>query len=223
MVQWSSALLDQLIAPGISTFRAAQIPDVSGEFPQAEYWLTNHFLNTVLRARFRDGVRQVAVAFLRRAQDAHAAYVAARECTLHFLASAQPGNPGVRGYYAAVGAWEAFALQSAIAMDLFRWLNDGTGAFVKNDGSMESRLYTIANQIKHTASCVESGQCRPEHTVPLWLTAGGLESFDDLRVSYDEAAQVLRDICRLADRVQDPGAMRGAAQQRDEADEARDG
>jgi hypothetical protein len=223
MAQWNPALLDQLVAPGISSFRAAQIPDVSGEFSQAEYWLANHFLNTVLGVRFAEGVRQVVVAFLRRAQEAHAAFLTARRLTLDFLAQTQPGNPGVRRYYAAVGAWEVFTLQSAIAMDLFRWLNDGTGAFEKKDGSTEYRLYTIANQIKHTASCVESGQCRPEHTVPLWLTANGVESFEGIRVSYEEAAEVLRDICRVADRLQNPAALRAAAQRRDEADNARDG
>ena len=217
MVQWNNTLLDELIAPGISTFRVAEMPDVSGEFPQADYWLTNHFLNTVLGVRFSDGVRQVAVAFLRRAQDAHGAYAAGRELTLRFLAGTQPGNPSVRRYYAAVGAWESFALHSSMAMDLFRWLNGGTGAFVKNDGSKECRLYTIANQLKHTASCVESGQCRPGQTVPLWLSSGGLESFDEVKVSYGEAADVLRDICRVADRIQDPGALRGAAQQGNEA------
>jgi hypothetical protein len=59
------------------------------------------------------------VAFLRRAQDAHAAFQNARTVTLDFVAKAQPGNPGVRRYYAAVGAWETFALQSAMSMDLF--------------------------------------------------------------------------------------------------------
>jgi hypothetical protein len=93
-------------------------------------------------------------------------------------------------------------------------------AFVKNDGSKECRLYTIANQMKHTASCVESGQCRPDHTVPLWLSSAGLESFDEVNVSYAEAAQVLRDICRVADRIQDPAALRSAAQQGDEGDKA---
>jgi hypothetical protein len=206
MTQWSSQLLDQLIAPGISGFREAHVPDLSGEFPQAEYWLANHFLNSVFGSRFKHGHRQIAVAFLRRAQDALSAYIEARDRTQQFLAKAAPGNPGVRSYYLAVAAWEAFVLHCGIAIDLFRWLNEGHGAFRKRDGSAEFRLYTIANQIKHTASCIESGQCLPEHTVPLWLSSLGLESFG-LSVSYEEASQVLRDICKLAEGLQNPGAL----------------
>ena len=206
MIQWSAEILDQLIAPGISEFHDAQVPDLSGEFSEAEHWLANHFLNTVFGARFKDGHRQVAVAFLRRAQDALAAYCDARSKTALFLEKTLPGNPGVGRYYAAVAAWETFALQCAMAIDLFRWLNSGEGAFQRGDGSAEFRLYTIANHIKHTAACVESDQCLPDHTVPLWLSSAGLQSFGH-SVSYQEASEILRAICRLADKLQNPGAL----------------
>ncbi len=47
MVAWNKDLLDKYIAPEISKFVSADIPDLTGLFPQSEYWLTNHFLNTV--------------------------------------------------------------------------------------------------------------------------------------------------------------------------------
>jgi hypothetical protein len=34
-------LMDSHIAPGISTFNEANIPDIAGRFPEAEYWTTN--------------------------------------------------------------------------------------------------------------------------------------------------------------------------------------
>jgi hypothetical protein len=64
----------------------------------------------------------------------------------------------------------------------------------------------MANHIKHTASCVQSEQCLPEHTVPLWLSSTGLQSFG-LSVTYLEAADILRAICTLADELQNPGGL----------------
>jgi hypothetical protein len=45
MVQWNPEILDKLIAPGVSRFTDARVPDVGREFPEAEHWLANHFLN----------------------------------------------------------------------------------------------------------------------------------------------------------------------------------
>lgn len=213
MVTWNSRLLDELIAPGFSSLTVAEIPDIEGEFPQAEYWLANHFLNTVLRSRFDDGYRQVVVGFLRRAQNAHQAYKESRSLTLRFLARSGSQNPGLRAYYVAVSRWEDLALQCSMAMDLFKWLNKGDGAFKKNDGSAWNRLHQLANQVKHAAGCVESGQCRPEHTVPLWLSSSGIHSFD-IPVSYDETADVVRSLCRLAERLQDPLEFANGARSR---------
>lgn len=93
-----------------------------------------------------------------------------------------------------------------MALDLFRHLNGGQGAFEKNDGSPEQRLYTIGNQIKHTASWVASGQCKQRDTLPLWLSDIGLESFG-LSLAFYEAASVLADIAKLADELQDPASF----------------
>jgi len=60
---WSykTTLLDTAVAPGIRGFSAAKIPDLTELFPQAEHWLANHFLNTILRGKFKEGMRQVPV------------------------------------------------------------------------------------------------------------------------------------------------------------------
>jgi hypothetical protein len=140
---------------------------------------------------------------MRRVQDALIAYTQAAVRVAAFLEKCRPDSPHIRRYYAAVAQWENFCIHCSMSMDLFKWMNDGCSAFEKNDASPEQRLYTIANQVKHTASCIRSGQCRPEHTIPLWLSNNGLESFN-VSVSYDEAAETLRSLCKLAGELQDP-------------------
>jgi hypothetical protein len=202
-MQWNTDLLDKFVAPGISSFTTASIPDLTPEFPEAKYWLANHFLNNALTAAFRDRARQVVLGYLRRVHYAFEAYHSAREATLRYLDGNQPDNPRVQRYYDAVAIWEGFALQAGMAIDLFKWLNGGTGAFSKNDGSSTCRLYTIANHVKHMASCVDSGQCSPNENVPLWLSNGGLQSFG-AAVSFDEVAEELRGLAAWADKLQNP-------------------
>ncbi len=140
MGRWNPELLDTHIAPGISEFREALIPDLSGRFPQADFWVGNYFLNSVLRVGFRDRWRQIVNGFLRRASQGFAAYLDARRLTLEYLDGNSPLNPRIGRYYKATAAWEGFAIDMTIATDLFKWMNNGAGAFTKNDGSKEYRL-----------------------------------------------------------------------------------
>jgi hypothetical protein len=206
-MQWNPKILSKFIAPNISEFTSADIPDLTDRFPQAAYWVINHFLNSSLRASFKDQWRQVVMAYIRRAHNAFSAYHEARNRTSAYLAGNQPDNPSVGRYFDAVSSWENFTLQISMAIDLFRWLNQGQGAFQKNDGSKEQRLYEIANLVKHTASAVTSGQCGEADTVPLWLTNDGLHSFG-LFVTYAEAFEILIDVSALADDYQDPYSLR---------------
>lgn len=206
-MQWNPAILSKFIAPGIAEFMSADIPDLAARFPQAPYWVTNHFLNNALRTSFKDRWRQVVLAYIRRAHNAFSYYHDARNRTLAYLDGNQPDNPRVGRYFDAVSSWENFALQISMAINLFQWLNAGQGAFQKNDGSKEQRLYDMANLVKHTASAVESGQCGDADTVPLWLTNDGLRSFG-LFVTYAEASEILIDVSALADDYQDPHSLR---------------
>lgn len=206
-MQWNPDILHKFLAPGISEFTAADIPDLTEAYPQAPHWLTNHFLNNALRSSFKDQWRQVVLAYIRRSHNAFHTYHDARRLTFQYLDGNEPHNPRVSRYFDAVSTWESFALQMSMAMDLFRWLNQDEGAFRKNDGSKEQRLYDIANLMKHTASAVSSGQCTEADTVPLWLANDGLRSFG-LVISYKEASEVLADVSKLADEYQDPHSLR---------------
>jgi hypothetical protein len=202
-MQWSDDVINKFIAPGITRFTQADIPELTGEFPEASHWLGNHFLNNAFRGAFGDQARQVVQGYLRRVHHAFGAYHQAREATLRYLDGNQPDNPRVQRYYEAIALWEMFAIQVNMALDLLKWMGNGTGIFSKNDGSSEFRLYSMANQVKHVTSCVESGQCGPNETVPLWLTNIGLQSYSH-SVSFAEAADVLRLMAELADQLQDP-------------------
>ena len=204
---WSSGVLNSYVSPRFMDFRTAVIPDFTDRFPEAPHWMVNFFLNSVLRARYKPGIQQAVLGYLRRSHHAFTAYHDARRQTLTFLEGHNPHNPKLRAYYDTVAAWEAFALQTSMALDLSRWINKGDGAFKKNDGSKEQRLYSMANQVKHVGKCIESGQCTEEDTLPLWLSNAGLESFG-IRVTYSEAAEILADVATLADRLQDPLGLR---------------
>lgn len=207
MGTWNPTILSKFIAPGIAEFTSADIPELETDFPQASHWLTNHFLNNALRASFKDGWRQIVLGFIRRTYNAFDSYHDARTLTLSYLDGNQPLNPRISQYFSAVSSWENFALQVSMALDLFKWLNQGQGAFEKNDGSKEQRLHEIANLVKHTASAVRSGQCGVTDTVPLWLGNEGLRSFTHL-VSYTEASEVLKHLAILAEDYQDPYSLR---------------
>jgi hypothetical protein len=200
---WSSGVLNKFVAPDLTCFTGAAVPDLSGRFPEAPHWLANHFLSSVLRGSFVDGYRQLALGFIRRAYHAFEAYHAARGHTNGYLENLDTSRPSIRRYYDAVAAWENFALQLSMAFDILVKLNGGEKVFEKNDGSQEQRLHTIANQIKHLASCVTSGQCGEADSVPLWLTNAGVHSFG-VAITYEEAADIMTSIAELADELQDP-------------------
>lgn len=209
-MKWNSNILDTLIAPGISTFRAANIPDIAGRFPQAEHWLGNHFLNNFFRGSFADDrARQLAMGFLRRAQLAHVAYRDARRLTLAYLDGNDPDNPRIGPYYEAIARWEQFAIEISIALDIFRWLNHldgGPAAFVKGDGSDEDRIYDIANKVKHAGEHIARRRYGITFMVPLWLTDDGLNAIGTL-VTFQQAFEIISEMAELADRLQDPKAF----------------
>ena len=206
-MQWNPEILSKFLAPRITEFISADIPDLSQRYPEAPYWVSNHFLNNVFRSHFKDRWRQVVFAYIRRTQNAFFAYHDARCLTLEYLSGNKPDNPQINRYFSAVTAWENFALQISMAIDLFRWLNQGIGAFEKNDGSKEQRLYEMANLIKHTASAVNSWQCPESGTIPLWLSNTGLHSFES-SITFQEASEILADVCCLAEDYQDPHSLR---------------
>src|SRR5437867_8806774 len=104
-MRWNPQLLDKHIAPGIAQFRSAVIPDLAGQFPQADYWAVNYFLNATLSLAWPDRTRQIVVGFLRRASHAYASYHEGRQLTLDYLEGNDPLDPRLGRYYKTTARW----------------------------------------------------------------------------------------------------------------------
>ena len=61
--------------------------------------------------------------------------------------------------------------------------------------------------MKHVESRIATGQILPDATIPVWLTNEGIRSTDAL-LTYGETGEILRDIARWADVMEDPREMR---------------
>ena len=205
-ISYSSGILNRLISPEFTSFKSATIPDISDQFPQAIHWLANFFLNSAFRGQYNAKVQQLVLGYLRRSHHAFKSYHDARLATFKYLDQGDPHQGHIRLYYEAINLWENYVLQISMAIDLYNAFSNPDKVFEKNDGSKEQRIYTIANQVKHVGHCVNSGQCKEEDTLPLWLTNEGLSSFD-IKVSFSEASEILIDVAKLSDLLQNPTSL----------------
>lgn len=200
---FSSVILDRHIAPGVSAFTAAEIPDMTSWSKESAHWIANYFLNASLSGDFAPPMNAYAYNFLRRAQYAFSEHELARESTLAFV---KGGSKSPCGYADALFHWENFLGQAwhGFAILLTAW---GGKAFEKNDGSMEQRLNALYNQMKHVESRIDNGQMLPGATVPVWLDNDGLRSVD-AQLSYAETGEALKELGRYADALSNPATAR---------------
>ncbi len=192
--------MDKFVAPHMSVFTKADIPDMSDHASEQEHWVGNFVLNTLRRVNVPSPQRQFMFNFLRRAEAAFRDYGHAREHTLGYLA-----NPGsVSLYVAAIGSWETFLSQAWHALGLL----EGTAGvkniwFVKGDGSVPERLNHMYNRSKHTESGLRSGDFPEETTLCVWLENAGLTSTEQT-LTFIEMVDILETIAQWANRIQDP-------------------
>lgn len=197
---------DRFIAPELSKFNAAKIPDASAVDTEQEHWLANFILNTLLRAEVPTPQRQQMFNFLRRSHAAFTAYASARELTLAFL---DDRERSLR-YIDAVGQWEAFL---GYAWQAYAFLGQGKPIwFSTGDGSVRQRLHALHTRAKHAAAAIERGDFVEDAPLCVWLANDGLRS-TDAELSFAEAADVLTDLARWASAVQDPLTMREKLQE----------
>lgn len=198
--QFSGAMLDVLLAPGISTFNEAEIPDLSGAFPEAEFWLTNHFLNSLLGARYKDGWRQAAVTLMFRTQGALRAYTRARNKTIECIADFRPGRPASRLYFEALSDWETTLFNVQVALNLvFVVINPAA-----QPSNEATKIRNAFNRVKHFAEDIKRGSDMSSMTLPLWLTKQGLAT-SVADITFTELADSIRDLAQAADSLQNPG------------------
>lgn len=205
--QFSHAILNKHIAPGVSDFVTADIPDMSTWAKESQHWIANFFLNSAFTACFAPPMNAYAFNFLRRAQFAFDEHHLARKATLAFLTSTRQ-SISVSKYCEALHHWEVFLGQSWHSYHLLMKAFDGN-AFEKGDGSTEQRLHHFYNTMKHVESKIENGQMCSGATVPVWLTNRGLRSVD-ADLTYEETADVLKQLAVWADALMNPKTAKEA-------------
>lgn len=198
-MQFSNYVLEKYIAPEISTFKSANIPDMSNWAKEAPNWVSNFFLNSTLVSGFKPPMNAYAFNFLRRAQAAYIEHKQARDATYSFL---ETGGQSPTRYCLALFHWETFFGQAWHSYSILLKAFKGR-AFAKGDGSVEERLNNLYNQMKHVESRIECGQMLPDATVPVWLTNDGIKSTDAF-MTYEETADVLKQISTWADTLMNP-------------------
>lgn len=196
MARFSKHVLDKFLAPNVSNFCQAEIPDMSSE---SSLWLSKLFLNSVLRRSYVDPFRQYVFNYLRRVEGAHAAHQSARITTAKFL---HGSRQSMSRYMEAIFHWEAFLAQSWMAYALTESLNE-TPPFRKGDGSVEQRVNLLNNRSKHSNSAIEAGQFPPEGTIPVWMEDDGLHAVD-VMMRWEETGEVLHDLSNFATMLEDP-------------------
>lgn len=198
-VTFGAQIRDTHIAPGVSAFTAADIPDMSGYAKESPHWVANFFLNSAFTAKFKYPMDAYSYNYLRRAQFAFIEHALARDATLKFL---QGGSQSVTRYVEALHHWESFLGQSwhAYALLAKAWAGK---VFEKGDGSVEQRLNVLYNQMKHVESRIDNAQMLPGATVPVWLENQGLRSVD-ANLTFAETSGVLKDLAKYADALMNP-------------------
>jgi hypothetical protein len=199
MVQFSSYVKDKFIAPGASDFTQAAIPDMSSYAADSQHWVANFFLNSVVRAEWKPPFNAYVYNYLRRAEAAFREHANARAASFAFIES---GSQSPSKFTAAIFHWEIFLGQAWHAYKTFQKMFD-VELYKHGKGSVEERLNTLYNQMKHVESRIENGQILEGATVPVWLTNKGLQSID-ASLTFPETGEVLEDIAKWADILQDP-------------------
>jgi len=190
---------NEYIAPELSGFTKADIPDMGIHSSQAIHWLDNHVLNVMLRGSWTPPLSTYVFNFLRRAMNSFRTHGAARQATLASLAS---GNQSPSTYATALFHWETYLGQSWHALKLLEKAFS-LKLFRKGSGTELERLNALYSQMKHVESRIECGQLPVRATVPVWLTNDGLKSVDSA-LSFAETGRILETIAAWADALVDP-------------------
>lgn len=192
MAHFSNYTKDKFLAPEVSKFTQADIPDMSLYDPQSEHWFANFFLNSVLRGAWKPPFNAYVYNYLRRAEAAFSEHARARTATLTFLES---GNQAIVKYTVSLLHWETYLGQCWHAYRTLQKAFNIERLYESGQHSVEERLNVLYNQMKHVESRIENGQMIAGASVPVWLTNNGLQSVD-ASLSFSETGEVLKDIAK---------------------------
>jgi hypothetical protein len=193
--------LDTFVAPELSAFTAAEIPDMAGVAADTSHRLTNFILNSVVQAKLDRPDADYRFLLIRRAVLATEEYTLARERTLDYLSLLGDGgsNTTVTPYFRALHHWEGFLAQTMGAYNaLVRPIPDqGARLFEPGDGSVYQRLNHLHNASKHSDKRIKAGQMPTSGPLAVWLYNGGLKSTED-SLTFSECAELATELDAVA-------------------------
>ncbi len=206
-MQFSDYFLDTFIAPELSKFTVAEIPDLSEIGDETHVWIRNYMLSTATGLASPDWAgRPLYYNFLRKTQGALGEYSLARRGTLRFL----DARDLYTVYIDAINHWEStlsLAWQASclfVTNPLVRNTKQKLKIFDTRDDSPFERLDCLYGRTKHIEKAVRTdGQMPDLGTLPVWLTNDGLKATDKL-LTFAELAKILTDLAARADALQDP-------------------
>jgi hypothetical protein len=205
---FSAHAVDTFIGTNLSAFTSAEIPDLAGRDPQAQSWLSNFILNSMLRARPPSPEFEYRFLYFRRLMTAFDEYDLAREQTLEFLALRGSGNAPVPGdsfgaYFRALHHWEQHLMAAWQSLSVMAAMVAGYKVFTKGDGTVGERLNSLYNSAKHAESRIQSDQMPEAGPLAVWLTNDGISS-TECEVQFSELADLLTELATWAFVFEDP-------------------
>jgi hypothetical protein len=206
-VPFTDEFKDKYVAPAISRFTEAPMPELPATSEERDGWLGNFILASWMHVTLDDATRRAWFNFLRRVQGAFRAYEAARETTSGYLAGAASNPDAVSGYFVAIGHWEVFLSQAFQALEV---LVRGKPILYKGgDGSAIERLADLYNRSKHIAGVIKAQKSLfpPDGTLPVWLANDGLRMMRG-SLSFVEIGEILEGLAIWANAVQYPPEIR---------------
>ncbi len=84
-MSFTNYAFDKYVSQGLSQFTICNAPDISSDFPQAEHWVNNFILNSILRTNVDNQRKPFMFAILRRTQMATIEYESGRQDTLKYI------------------------------------------------------------------------------------------------------------------------------------------
>ena len=186
VLQWSDSARDSYIAPEMSIFTRASIPDLSGQAGAQTSHQAVFILNTAIGGGVTVQGKQLLFNAIRRTHSAFESYERARQRTIRHLDAPQER---VLEYVQAIDAWEATLGHSWQAARLVA-AAAGIKWYEKGDGSKFERLNGLHNTAKHADDLILNHALHDESPIGVWLNNSGLQSLTQ-RLTFGELAEVL--------------------------------
>jgi hypothetical protein len=193
-----AATYDLFLAPEITSFTSADLPDLKTVQRRSKSWIKNHRAHSMSGARYTDTWRQTAIVFLFRAQAVLSFYCQARVLTLRYLREAKRGKEPFDIYFDALAAWEVVIWNMQMAVEVVQKVSPF------EEGPDATRLRKMVNRIKHVGDDIQSRKQGPKLTVPMWLTNEGLHS-RVASLSYNDIVDSVLGMDEIAEILQNPG------------------